>query len=176
KGNIVQKTPWGQQYLRLKKVRRIVEDERAGAGLDADGDPMTVAVIDTGVSEHRWLDVEAGGDYVADDGAGPGLKDCDGHGTLVAGIIAADTPEHIGFQGVAPHAEIFSVRQSSGNYKESEDDEDEDDDSSDDGSGDSEGGDSEGGDSEGGDSEGGDSGGDSEGDDGSKPNGTPAQK
>src|SRR5699024_59276 len=73
-------------------------------------------------------------------------------------------------------AEICSVRQSSGNYKESEDDEDEDDDSSDDGSGDSEGGDSEGGDSEGGDSEGGDSGGDSEGDDGSKPNGTPAQK
>src|SRR5699024_10802062 len=70
---------------------------------------------------------------------GLGLNDCDGHGTMVAGIIAADIPDDatdvprsIGFQGVAPDAEIISIRQSSDNYTEKdEDDKDSDEDDKD---------------------------------------------
>ena len=51
------------------------------------GAGQRVAVIDTGVSRHRLLpDVVPGGDYVS---SGDGTQDCDAHGTLVAGIIAA---------------------------------------------------------------------------------------
>lgn len=51
------------------------------------GAGQRVAVIDTGVARHRRLPkVVAGGDYVF---TGDGTADCDAHGTLVAGIIAA---------------------------------------------------------------------------------------
>ena len=51
------------------------------------GAGQRVAVIDTGIAAHRRLShVIAGGDYVS---SGDGRQDCDGHGTVVAGIIAA---------------------------------------------------------------------------------------
>ena len=46
----------------------------------------------------RLPNVEPGGDYVE---ATDGLTDCDGHGTLVAGLIAGQ-PGPDGFSGVAP--------------------------------------------------------------------------
>src|SRR5699024_2116800 len=138
---IVKDIPWGWQYLQLDRVHEIMADETGGIGLDEDGDPMTVAVIDTGVNEkHEWLTVHEGADYVFEEKhQGLGLNDCDGHGTMVAGIIAADIPDDatdvprsIGFQGVAPDAEIISIRQSSDNYTEKdEDDKDSDEDDKD---------------------------------------------
>ena len=76
------------------------------------GAGQRVAVIDTGVSPHRQLrKVVAGGDYVF---RGDGTQDCDGHGTAVAGIIAATPdPDHDSFSGVAPEATVISIRQSS---------------------------------------------------------------
>ena len=77
------------------------------------GSGQRVAVIDTGVSPHSRLpDTAAGGDYVF---TGDGTQDCDGHGTAVAGIIAAASdPHHVdGFSGVAPGAALISIRQSS---------------------------------------------------------------
>lgn len=77
------------------------------------GAGQTIAVIDTGVARHRLLPhLVAGGDYVF---AGDGTDDCDGHGTIVAGIIgAADDPTGgAGFSGVAPDATIIGIRQSS---------------------------------------------------------------
>ena len=51
------------------------------------GSGQRVALIDTGIQPHSRLpDVVAGGDYVS---IGDGKQDCDGHGTMVAGIIAA---------------------------------------------------------------------------------------
>lgn len=77
----------------------------------ATGRGQKVAVIDTGVTPHPRLGpVEAGGDYVSD---GDGLQDCDGHGTIVAGLIAASPSPDDGFVGVAPDAQILSIRQSS---------------------------------------------------------------
>jgi membrane-anchored mycosin MYCP len=74
-----------------------------------------VAVIDTGVARHRRLpDVVPGGDYVS---TSDGTQDCDAHGTLVAGIIAATPdPRADNFSGVAPDVTVISVRQSSAKF------------------------------------------------------------
>lgn len=78
------------------------------------GAGQKVAVIDTGVNRHPRLHaLEAGGDYVS---ATDGLEDCDAHGTLVAGIIAAAPTPDDAFAGVAPDAAILSIRQNSGVY------------------------------------------------------------
>jgi membrane-anchored mycosin MYCP len=78
------------------------------------GAGQKVAVIDTGVSRHpRLRALEGGGDFVSDS---DGLVDCDAHGTLVAGIIAAAPSQDDGFAGVAPDAAILSIRQNSGAY------------------------------------------------------------
>jgi membrane-anchored mycosin MYCP len=76
------------------------------------GAGQRVAVIDTGVSRHRRLpDVVPGGDYVF---TGDGTQDCDAHGTLVAGIIAAAPDSKAdSFSGVAPDVTLISIRQSS---------------------------------------------------------------
>ena len=96
--------PGRDQVADLMDLPRVWQLTR-GAG-------QRVAVIDTGVSRHRrLLDVVPGGDYVS---TGDGTQDCDAHGTLVAGIIAA-TPDSSadGFSGVAPEATVISIRQSS---------------------------------------------------------------
>jgi membrane-anchored mycosin MYCP len=84
------------------------------------GAGQRVAVIDTGVSRHpRLRDVLPGGDYVS---TGDGTQDCDAHGTLVAGIIAAATsssPDSFG--GVAPEATVIGIRQSSAKFAPAKD-------------------------------------------------------
>ncbi|ORA14119.1 type VII secretion-associated serine protease mycosin [Mycobacterium arosiense] len=79
------------------------------------GTGQRVAVIDTGISRHRRLpDVVPGGDYVS---TGDGTQDCDAHGTLVAGIIAATADSNSdNFSGVAPDATLISIRQSSAKF------------------------------------------------------------
>jgi membrane-anchored mycosin MYCP len=89
-------------HLELPAVWRLTR----GAG-------QTVAVIDTGVARHRLLPhLVPGGDYVS---TGDGTDDCDGHGTVVAGIIGAvdDGSGTHEFSGVAPEATIIGIRQSS---------------------------------------------------------------
>lgn len=92
---------WGQDVLRFQDLPQF-----------ATGKGQTVAVIDTGVNAHNFLGnrLEGGGDYVSNS---TGLDDCDGHGTQVAGIIAAKPPKEYGFRGIAPDARILSIRQSS---------------------------------------------------------------
>ncbi|MFC8046824.1 type VII secretion-associated serine protease mycosin [Nocardia sp. NPDC057353] len=79
------------------------------------GAGQKVAVIDTGVNRHPRLPaLQPGGDYVSDS---DGTVDCDGHGTLVAGIIAARPSLEDAFVGVAPDAEILAIRQLSLAYE-----------------------------------------------------------
>lgn len=79
------------------------------------GGGQKVAVIDTGVNRHPRLPaLQPGGDYVSDT---DGTFDCDGHGTIVAGIIAARPSPEDAFVGVAPDAEILSIRQLSTHYE-----------------------------------------------------------
>lgn len=76
----------------------------------ATGSGITVAVIDTGVAAHPELRRLRGGrDFVGEDP----LFDCDSHGTVVAGVIAGATT------GIAPGAEVVSVRQTSAHYRDS---------------------------------------------------------
>lgn len=78
------------------------------------GTGVRVAVIDTGVTAHPRLPLlTGGGDFVS---TSDGLTDCDLHGTLIAGIIAARPGPDDDFAGVAPEAAIISIRQSSGAY------------------------------------------------------------
>lgn len=116
--------PWGQQYLQIEEAQKLARAATGYAGKHSDGTPVKVAVIDTGVTQHPFFQgrVESGADYVKNvTPPGPGLEDCDGHGTEVAGIIAANsTDPEVGFTGVAPDATIVSIRQSSQNYKPAE--------------------------------------------------------
>lgn len=82
--------------------------------LGGRGAGQRVAVIDTGVNPEPAAfgnRLQAGADLVQS--GGDGLSDCDGHGTVVAGIIAAAPDPTTGFTGVAPAATILSIRQSS---------------------------------------------------------------
>lgn len=88
----------------------------------ATGAGVRVAVIDTGVTPHPRLgEVRDGGDLVVPED-GTALHDCDGHGTVVAGVLAARPGEDgAGPVGVAPEAELLSIRQSSGRFRDVDD-------------------------------------------------------
>lgn len=96
--------PAAQRLLMLDKVHQY-----------ATGVGQRVAVIDTGVSSNpRFRKLTAGGDFVSD---GDGLSDCDGQGTLVAGIIAGTSASTDRFVGVAPAASIIAIRQTSMSFE-----------------------------------------------------------
>jgi subtilisin family serine protease len=60
----------------------------------------------------RLPKVDPGGDFVE---STDGLTDCDGHGTLIAGLIAGQ-PGGDGFSGVASAARLISIRQTSAKF------------------------------------------------------------
>lgn len=96
-------------------ISAVARPELLAAWERTRGAGQTVAVIDTGVARHRLLPhLIPGGDYVA---SGDGTADCDGHGTIVAGIIGAATDAASGFGGVAPDAAVLAIRQSSMKFR-----------------------------------------------------------
>ncbi|WP_232838881.1 S8 family serine peptidase [Streptomyces geranii] len=85
--------PWEQQSLQLPRAWEF----SGGAG-------VTVAVVDTGVSTEAPA---LKGRVTAVGDAG---QDCVGHGSFVAGLIAAATTDGVRFAGVAQQARIVAVR------------------------------------------------------------------
>lgn len=93
-------TPWAQQLLAPQRVWSTTR----GAG-------VTVAVVDTGVDANtpQLAGAVLPGQDSSTAGGTPGT-DCLGHGTFVAGIVAAHPAPDTGFAGVAPDARILPVR------------------------------------------------------------------
>lgn len=93
--------PWGQQLLAPNRVWDVTR-----------GQGVTVAVVDTGVdaTTPQLAGAVAPGQDTSAPGRGPGNTDCPGHGTFVAGIIAARPAAGTGFAGVAPGASILPIR------------------------------------------------------------------
>ncbi|MEU1394969.1 type VII secretion-associated serine protease mycosin [Micromonospora zamorensis] len=92
--------PWPQQRYDPARLAPLA----TGAG-------VTVAVVDSGVDRaHPQLAerVLAGTDLL--DPGGDGSRDCAGHGTGVASIIAATPRAGVAFHGLAPDARILPVR------------------------------------------------------------------
>jgi membrane-anchored mycosin MYCP len=103
-GQYLAAEPPAQRRLQIRQAQRF-----------ATGRGQRVAVIDSGVQPHvrllgRTID---GGDYIQ---RRTGLFDCDGHGTAVAGLIAAAPDLASQFVGVAPGAQILAIRQASTFY------------------------------------------------------------
>lgn len=96
-------TPWGVGNSTGVKAIQAHDESFAGTG-------VTVAVIDTGVDlDHTDLDanVVTGTDIYNND-SDP--NDDNGHGTHVAGIIAAEKNNDAGIVGVAPSAKIMPIK------------------------------------------------------------------
>ncbi|MFI8104990.1 type VII secretion-associated serine protease mycosin [Streptomyces sp. NPDC086023] len=95
--------PWALQRVLLDELWQ-----------DTRGKGVRVAVIDTGVDRvnpqlRDALDTAAGRDFL--DKGKDGTDDEVGHGTKVAGLIAARPREGTGFVGLAPEATIIPIRQ-----------------------------------------------------------------
>jgi len=91
--------PWAQ--------RRLAPDR---AWLLTRGAPTLVAIVDTGVSARAPAlagAVAAGTDVVS---GGRADSDCSGHGTFVAGLLAAQPAAGSGLAGVAPAARLLPIR------------------------------------------------------------------
>jgi len=82
---------------------------------DPDGNPLTgagvtVAVIDTGIEQQPQLNVDGDGTVYNGQSGGDAIDD-DGHGTMVASIIAAQKSPDNGMQGIAPEVSLMSIRE-----------------------------------------------------------------
>ncbi|WP_371602713.1 type VII secretion-associated serine protease mycosin [Streptomyces sp. NBC_01220] len=96
-------------------LQRVLFDE---LWQDTRGKGIRVAVIDTGVDDTNpqlrdAVDTSAGIDYTGGGGS-DGTVDEVGHGTKVAGIIAARPRTGTGFVGLAPEATVIPIRQNDG--------------------------------------------------------------
>lgn len=91
-----QVTPWGIQQI---MGAPILSHEEFGKNIK-------IAVLDTGIATHQDLEVESGVSFV--EGVSSYIDD-NGHGTQVAGIIAAQNND-FGVVGVAPKSKIYAVK------------------------------------------------------------------
>ncbi|MFB7254709.1 type VII secretion-associated serine protease mycosin [Streptomyces nojiriensis] len=111
----IEDRPWSLQRLLLDELWAQTK------GKDKNGNSVRVAVIDTGVDRANpqlsaAIDTGAGKDFV-DAKGGDGTVDTIGHGTKVAGLIAARPQQGTGFVGLAPESTIIPIRQNDGQGK-----------------------------------------------------------
>lgn len=132
----VSKGSWGQGYPDQWALQRIGFDASPRSAwrlVRRDAKPVVVAVIDTGLDwNHKSIDwdriwrnpKEVEGNGVDDDKNGhvddvigwdfisgaPKPWDHDGHGTLIAGILAGDWNDKTGMAGINPYAQLMILK------------------------------------------------------------------
>ena len=97
----IRNNQWHLRYLNVDEAHKL-----------SQGQGVTVAVLDTGVDPHPDLrnNLLPGTDVVPG-GTGDGRQDIDGHGTAMAGLIAAHGRRNDqGALGIAPESKILPVR------------------------------------------------------------------
>ncbi|MCG5218959.1 S8 family serine peptidase [Streptosporangium soli] len=96
RGSVQVSESWAQRRLDLTRVWTL-----------SRGEGVTVAMVDSGVDlTHPQLEVSKFYDYT-----GTGYRDCLGHGTAVAGIIAGRYLKGVPYHGVAPDVRLISLKQ-----------------------------------------------------------------
>ncbi|MGG0888138.1 S8 family serine peptidase, partial [Brevibacillus parabrevis] len=70
------------------------------------GQRIKIGVMDTGISAHPDLEIKGGVSYIEGE---DDFGDQHGHGTAVAGVIAARDND-FGIVGVAPEAELYAIK------------------------------------------------------------------
>jgi subtilisin family serine protease len=80
-------------------------------GTQMTGTGVTVAVIDTGIQQQNQLSVSSSHGEVLNGEGSDFRTDDDGHGTIVASIIAAQKANGNAMQGIAPGVTLLSFRE-----------------------------------------------------------------
>jgi subtilisin family serine protease len=102
---------WGLKHIRVDVAHQEMPQW--------NGQGVKVAILDTGVGPHGELTIVDGYNALPDgynallDGCIDGVKpysDNNGHGTHIAGIIAASAKNNVGIIGAAPRAQIVAVK------------------------------------------------------------------
>lgn len=113
-GKSLNQQPWAKNFIGLDQAQQY------NRGSFSNGDPVTIAIIDSGVAAER-SDVFGSRllpGYDAWDADSKGQCDSNGHGTAVAAIAAGTRLGDDDFIGVAPEANILPVRVFTGDSKE----------------------------------------------------------
>jgi subtilisin family serine protease len=119
-GSALNQRPWAKNFIGLDQAQQYNRGtfERG----DKAGDPVTIAVIDSGVAAARedLLGSRLLDGYDAWDDKSKGHCDSDdvGHGTAVAAIAAGNRLGDDDFIGVAPEANILPIRVFTGDSRE----------------------------------------------------------
>ncbi|WP_026691049.1 S8 family peptidase [Alteribacter aurantiacus] len=92
-----QEVPYGIEQIGAIDVQ--VNDGNTGNG-------VSVAVLDTGIAAHEDLNVVDGESFIAGE---PDYEDYNGHGTHVAGTVAA-LDNDLGVLGVSPDVDLYAVK------------------------------------------------------------------
>ncbi|MBU8905411.1 S8 family peptidase [Desertibacillus haloalkaliphilus] len=91
-----QRVTWGNERIQLPNFHN--------HGLTGEG--VNISIVDTGIAQHEDLTISGGATFVFGTNS---YDDDNGHGTHVAGIVAANDND-IGIVGVAPEASIYALK------------------------------------------------------------------
>lgn len=92
-----QEVPYGIEHINALEVQEA--DGNTGNG-------VSVAVLDTGIQDHEDLNVVGGESFIDSE---PDYQDQNGHGTHVAGTVAA-LDNDLGVLGVSPDIDLYAVK------------------------------------------------------------------